>query len=51
MRDSLNVGPRDYVPCHREGNLRQEVGMELALAVDRDHIRVLDLEYYTKYCA
>ena len=51
MCDPFDVSPRDDVLGHRQRDLGQEVGVELALAVDRDDIRVLDFEYYPKYCA
>lgn len=51
MGDSVYIRPCDDVLGHGQGYFRQEVGVELALAVDRDHVCVLYLEYYTEYSA
>lgn len=42
--DALHVRPGHDVSRHAERDLRQEVAVELALAVDGDYISVLYLE-------
>lgn len=49
MRDPFDVCPGDDVSGHAKRDLGQEVGMKLALAVYRYHIRVLHLKHNTKY--
>lgn len=51
VRDFLDVSPGDHIASHAQRDLGQEVGMELALAVYRDHIRVLNLKDYAEYCS
>lgn len=50
MGNSLYVSPGHQIFRHAERYLGQEIGMELALAVYRDDIRVLDFEDYSEYC-